>query len=152
MKKLLFTMVFATAAMFASAQFMVVTTIEQPGDGEDWGMENFTDNIGIGYEVNEKLTVGVARDKHTEDDGHDHDHGDDEDGFKLFARYNLMDMFYVSLDMPTEDATDNMNIGGGLSFNIWNSLYLEPSYTMPVNEDDNGDREGSFNFGISYKF
>ena len=54
--------------------------------------------------------------------------------------------------MPTEDGSDNMQIGLGMAFNVWNGLYVEPNYTMPVSEDDNGDREGSFNFGLSYRF
>ena len=51
------------------------------------------------------------------------------------------------------DGTDKVQVGLGYSFNVWNSLYFEPSYTMPVKEDDvTGDREGSFNFGLGWRF
>ena len=52
-----------------------------------------------------------------------------------------------------KDGTDKIQVGLGYSFNVWNSLYFEPSYTMPVKEDDvTGDREGSFNFGLGWRF
>ena len=54
--------------------------------------------------------------------------------------------------MPTEDGSDQMRVGIGYAFNVFNGIYFEPNYTMPVSEDDNGDREGSFNFGLSYRF
>jgi len=43
-------------------------------------------------------------------------------------------------------------IGVGFAFNVWNDLYVEPNYTMPTSEDADGNREGSFNFGVSYRF
>ena len=46
--------------------------------------------------------------------------------------------------MPTEDATDNITLGVGMSIKVWNSLYVEPNYTTR-------DDEGSFNVGLSYK-
>ena len=61
MKKLFLTMALALTTMFASAQFMVVTTIDQPADGEEWGMSNITDNMGVGYVLNDKMTLGVIR-------------------------------------------------------------------------------------------
>jgi len=55
--------------------------------------------------------------------------------------------------MPTEDGSDKMKLGLGYSFNVWQSLYFEPSYTMPVKEDAlTGDRKGEFNFGLGYRF
>ena len=48
-----------------------------------------------------------------------------------------------------EDASDNMNIGLGYSFNVWNSMWIEPYYTMPVNDPEDGsEREGTLNLGI----
>ena len=35
---------------------------------------------------------------------------------------------------------------------VWNELYVEPNYVLPLNEDENGEREGSFKLGLSYKF
>ena len=45
-----------------------------------------------------------------------------------------------------------MNIGVGYAFNIWDNLYIEPNYSIPTKEDENGDREGKFLIGVSYKF
>ena len=141
MKKLLLTAVVAFSTLVASAQFMVVTTYD--GDQEET-MDKITTNMGVGYMVNDMITVGVANG------------GDDADGegtYDIFARYNIAQMegAYASLTMPGDDAED-MSIGVGFAFNVWNGLYVEPNYTMPTSEDTDGNREGSFNFGLSYRF
>ena len=141
MKKLLLTAVVAFSTLVASAQFMVVTTYD--GDQEE-SMDKITTNMGIGYMVNDMITVGIANG------------GDDIDGegtYDIFARYNIAQMegAYASLTMPGDDAED-MSIGVGFAFNVWNGLYVEPNYTMPTSEDAEGNREGSFNFGLSYRF
>jgi len=142
MKKVLLTAVVALSTLVASAQFMVVTTYD--GDQEE-SMDKLTANMGVGYMVNDAFTVGLAK-------GAVNTEGDDT--YDLWARYNLsmMEGAYVGLQMPTKDGSDNMSIGLGFAFNVWNGLYVEPNYTMPTSEDDNGDREGSFNFGLSYRF
>lgn len=135
MNKLFLTMTLALVTMFASAQIMVVTTVEQPADDAEWGMSNFTDNLGIGYQLNEKITIGAVK------NGEDYD---------LWGRYQLK-MGYLSVQAPTEEMTDNLNIGVGYSLQVWNSLYVEPSYSMPLKEDGEGNREGAFKLGIAYK-
>ena len=47
----------------ASAQFMVVTTVNTPDSdmNEEWGTTNFTDNIGIGYIYNDKCVAGIVK-------------------------------------------------------------------------------------------
>ena len=150
MKKLFLTAVVALFTLGASAQFMVVTTYD---NDQEENMDKITSNLGIGYMVNDDFTVGLAKGSH---EGHDHAEGEDhdEDVYDLWVRYNLsmMEGAYVSLQMPTEDGSDNMKVGLGFAFNVWNGLYVEPNYSMPTSEDENGDREGSFNFGISYRF
>ncbi len=142
MKKLLLTTVVSLSTLIASAQFMVVTTYD--GDKEE-SMDKITANLGVGFMVNDAFTVGLAK-------GDVNAEGDDT--YDLWARYNLsmMEGAYVALQMPTEDGSDNMRIGLGVAVNVWNDLYVEPNYTMPTSEDENGDREGSFNFGLSYRF
>ena len=142
MKKVLLTAAIAFSTLIASAQFMVVTTYD--GDQEE-NADKITANLGVGYMVNDAFTVGLAK-------GAVDAAGDDT--YDLWARYNLsmMEGAYVGLQMPTKDGSDNMSIGLGFAFNVWNGLYVEPNYTMPTSEDENGDREGSFNFGLSYRF
>jgi hypothetical protein len=142
MKKILLTAVVALSTLVASAQFMVVTTYD--GDQEEKA-DKLTANLGVGYMVNDDFTVGLAKGA-VDAEGND--------TYDLWARYNLsmMEGAYASLQMPTKDGSENMSIGLGFSFNVWNGLYVEPNYTMPTSEDDNGDREGSFNFGLSYRF
>jgi len=142
MKKLLLTTVVALSTLIASAQFMLVTTYD--GDQEE-SMDKITANLGVGFMVNDAFTVGLAK-------GDVNAEGDDT--YDLWARYNLsmMEGAYVALQMPTENGSDNMRIGLGVAVNVWNDLYVEPNYTMPTSEDENGDREGSFNFGLSYRF
>ena len=150
MKKLLLTAVVAFSTLVASAQFMVVTTYD--GDQEE-SMDKITANMGIGYMVNDAFTVGLAKGDAVETiSGAD---TTSADGYDLFVRYNIAQVegAYASLQMPTKDASDNMSIGVGFAFNVWNGLYVEPNYTMPTKEDPvTKKREGTFNFGISYRF
>lgn len=135
MNKLFLTMTLALVTMFASAQIMVITTVEQPADDAEWEMSNFTDNLGIGYQLNEKTTIGIVK------NGEDYD---------LWGRYQLQ-MGYLSVQAPSEEIADNLNIGVGYSLQVWNSLYVEPSYSMPLKEDGEGNREGVIKVGIAYK-
>ena len=141
MKKVLLTAVVAFSTLVASAQFMVVTTYD--GDQEE-NMDKITANMGIGYMVSDAITVGLAQ-------GGENAAG--EDTRDIWARYNLSmaEGAYASLTMPGDD-DEGMSIGVGFAFNVWNGLYVEPNYSMPTSEDDDGNREGSFNFGISYRF
>ena len=129
------TMALAFATMFASAQFMVVTNIDQPADGEKWEMSSITDNMGVGYQINDKMTLGVVR---------------NGDAMDLWGRYNIS-FAYLTVQAPTDSMMDNMNIGVGYSLKVWNSLYVEPNYSMPLKENDEGNREGEFKLGISYR-
>jgi len=128
-------MTLAFVSMFASAQFMVITTIDQPEENAEWEMSNFTDNLGIGYQLNDKITIGAIK------NGEDYD---------LWGRYQLK-MGYLSVQAPTEEMTDNLNVGVGYSLKVWNNLYVEPNYSMPLKEDAEGNREGAFKLGIAYK-
>ena len=138
MKKLFLTAVVALFTLGSSAQFMVVTTYD--GDQEE-NIDKITANLGIGYSVSDVFTIGMVRNA--------------EEEFDIWARYDLgqfMDGAYLSAQMPTEDMADNMKIGVGMSFSVWNSMYIEPNYSMPLKEDDAGNREGSFKIGLAYRF
>jgi opacity protein-like surface antigen len=145
MKKLFLTSAVALCTLFASAQnFMVVTTYNAPEDGESFEMASLTDNMGIGYKLNDTWTVGLVT------------AGEDSLGDKsydLWGRYNWNANMYVSVQAPTEEMMDNMTIGLGYSFNVWNGLNVEPNYSMGLKEDETtGEREGTFNLGLSYRF
>ena len=129
------TMTLAFVSMFASAQFMVITTIDQPEENAEWEMSNFTDNLGIGYQLNDKITIGAIK------NGEDYD---------LWGRYQLK-MGYLSVQAPTEEMADNLNVGVGYSLRVWDNLYVEPNYSMPLKEDAEGNREGAFKLGIAYR-
>ena len=131
MKKMFLTMALALVTMISSAQFMVVTTMTQPADGEEWATSNITDNMGVGYVLNDKMTLGVVK------NGEDYD---------LWGRYNISFM-YLAVQAPTEETTDNMTFGVGYSLRVWNDLYIDPSYMMSTKEDS----EGEFKVGLSYK-
>jgi len=135
--------VVAFTTLFASAQFMVVTTYNAPEDGAEWEMTSLTDDMGIGYAVNDAWTVGFIK------------AGEDSLGdasYDLWGRYNWNENVYVSLQAPTEEMMDNLTVGIGYSYNVWKGLNVEPNYSMGLNEDEEGEREGSFNLGLSYKF
>ena len=144
MRNLFLTLTLACATLFAGAQnFMVVTTYNAPEDGADFELSSLTDNMGIGYSINDTWTVGLIA------------AGEDSVGGKnydLWGRYNWNANMYVSVQAPTEEMMDNLTVGLGYSFNAWKGLYIEPNYSMGLKEDTNGDREGTFNLGLAYRF
>ena len=129
MKKAILTTVVALFCVGASAQFRVMSNVNQPSDNETWNIDNFTNNMGFGYQVSDNVMLGVQK------------NGDDYD---FVGRYNVSDNLYLSAQMPNEDGVSNMTFGVGMSIKVWNELYVEPSYTTK-------DDEGSFNVGLSYK-
>ena len=142
MKKILLTVAVAFCTLVASAQFMVVTNYD---NDQEENMDKITANMGIGFMVNDMITIGMAKGSLDEDGN---------DTYDLWARYNLagVDGGYASLTMPSKDGSDDMQIGIGFSFNVWNGLHIEPNYSMGTSKNDDGDREGNFNFGLSYRF
>ena len=124
-------MFIAFSTLLASAQFMVTSTVIAPADSAEWGIDNFTNNMGIAYKINDNMFVGVMKD------------GED---FDLFGRYEMSNMF-ISAQAPMEDMFDNLRMGVGYSFAVCPAFFVEPNYTMNL-EGDNG----KFNVGLSYKF
>ena len=143
MNKLFLTMTLALFTTIASAQYSVMTTVTSMEDEAGETTYNATDKIGVGYQVNEKLMVGLTM--------------DGEDKYELLGRYALMNgvwgtcVYNYTKDSEAE-LMDNMELGLGYSFKVWDSLYFEPNYTIPVKADEAGDREGSLNLSVSYKF
>ena len=137
-------MAVAFSTLIASAQFTVVTSYVAPEDGAEWEMSSLTDNMGIGYALNGgQYIVGLIK------AGTD---SLDEATYDLWGRYNLKNNLYVSLQAPTKEMLDNLTVGLGYSYNVWKGLCIEPNYSMGLKEDEDGEREGSFNIGLSYKF
>ena len=139
MNKLFLTMLFAFSTMFASAQFVALTTFSE-GTDSTW---NATDMIGIGYQVNEKLMVGVTM--------------DGEDKYELLGRYDIHEGLWATCIYNYEkdseaELKDKLDLGVGYSYNIWRKLYIDPSYVVSLKEDEDGEREGEFRLGVSYKF
>ena len=137
-------MAVAFSTLIASAQFTVVTSYVAPEDGVEWEVSSLTDNMGIGYALNSgKCVVGLVK------AGTD---SLDEATYDLWGRYNLKNSLYVSVQAPMEEMMDNLTVGLGYSYNVWKGLCIEPNYSMGLKEDEDGEREGSFNLGLSYKF
>jgi len=139
MKKMFLTMVLAAGTLFAATaqDFTVVTSYNAPAEGEDFSVTDLTNTLGVLYNVADNCALGLVM------NGEEYD---------LLARYNYSDNIFISLQAPTEEAFDNLSIGLGYSFNVWNSLNVEPNYTMNANADEAGEREGTFNLGLSYRF
>ena len=162
MNKVFLTMLFALSTVIASAQWSILTTVNkvegidpvEPSMTEVYDGDvcpttdtddsyNVTDKIGIGYQVNEKLMVGVTK--------------DGEDAYELLGRYSIKEglwatCIYNHVKDSEDTMTDKLDVGLGYSFNVWKNLYVDPYYVMPVKENEEGEREGSFNLGFSYKF
>ena len=141
MTKLFLTMTLAFCTMIASAQYSVLTTVTSVEEADETTY-NVTDKLGVGYQVNEKLMVGLTM--------------DGEDNYELLGRYALINgvwgtcVYSYAKDSETE-LMDNVALGLGYSFRVWNNLYVEPNYTMPYKKDEAGEREGTLNLGVSYK-
>ena len=142
MNKLFLTMTLAFCTMIASAQYSVLTTVTSVEDETEETTYNITDKLGVGYQVSEKLMVGITM--------------DGEDKYELLGRYNLMNGVWgtcvYNYDSDTEEVINKIDIGLGYSLKVWNNLYIEPNYTMPLEEDEAGEREGTLNLSVSYKF
>ena len=137
-------MAVAFSTLIASAQFTVVTSYVAPEDGAEWEMSSLTDNLGIGYSLNGgQYIVGLVK------AGTD---SLDEATYDLWGRYNLQSNLYVSVQAPMEEMMENLTVGIGYSYGVWKGLCIEPNYSMGLKEDEDGEREGSFNIGLSYKF
>ena len=141
MNKLFLTMVLAFSTMIASAQFSVLTTISENADSA-WTV---TEKLGVGYDVNEKLMIGLTM--------------DGEDKYELLARYDLHHglwatcVYNYNTDAETEEKLmDKIDVGVGYSIKVWKGLHFDPNYTLSLKEDEEGDREGTLNLSVSYKF
>ena len=138
MNKLFLTMLFAVSTTLASAQFVGLTTLNE-GTDSTW---NVTDKIGVGYQVNEKLMVAATM--------------DGEDAYELLGRYDIHHGLWATCIYNYEkdseaEIKDKMEIGVGYSLNVWKELYVDPYYVVPMKEDSEGNREGEFRLGISYR-
>ena len=116
-------------AFSASAQLSLMSNVQEPDENVSWGIDNFTNNIGVGYQISDDVMVGVQQ---------------NGDIYDLIGRYNISNDLYLSVQMPTENSTDNITYGVGMSIHIWDNFYAEPNYTRK-------DEEGSINVGLSYK-
>ena len=142
MNKLFLTMALAFSTTIASAQYSVMTTVTSTEDEAGETTYNATDKIGVGYQVSEKLMLGVTR--------------DGEDNFEVLGRYALMNGVWGTCVYNHDDSDaelmDRVELGLGYSFKVWNDLYIDPNYTMPATANEAGEREGSLNLSVSYKF
>mgnify|MGYP001327631750 CR=1 FL=1 len=150
MKKLFLTTVVALFSLAASAQFLVATEISKTDDGEggeSYSIEGLTNNMSFGYEVMDKITIGITmKDATTDHAATDstwtanaapsvdstYDAGSytefDEDGdvvadMQIFVRYAISDDMYLQVTTPmsTEEGyngNDHMRIGICILYNL----------------------------------
>tara|TARA_R110000824_G_scaffold92435_3_gene224284 strand:- start:291 stop:746 length:456 start_codon:yes stop_codon:yes gene_type:complete len=138
MKKMFLTATLAFATIIASAQFSILTSLNTPDEGEEWSVSSLTENIGVGYQMNDKLMVGVTK--------------NGEESYDLLGRYTVKGAMYATCVYNYEseseaELSDKLSLGIGYSMKLWKGLYVEPNYTMLLKEDE----EGSFNVSLSYK-
>ena len=131
MNKLFLTMMLALITTFASAQYAVLTTLNEGADSTC----NITDKLCIGYEVNDKLMIGITM--------------DGEDKYELLGRYDIHEGLWATCiynhDTDSEDELkDKLDLGVGYSYNVWDKIYVDPYYVMPLKEDEDGNRAVSY--------
>ena len=129
MRKKLLVAALALCGLTASAQFSVMTTVTQPEDGDSWGADSFTNAMTVGYQLNDKMMIGVQKD------------GDD---YNLVGRYGLGSNLYLSLESPSDVSLESITFGVGYSKKIMGNLYVEPNYIFK-------EEEGEMRLGIAYK-
>lgn len=112
------------------AQFMVTSMVSSPAEGEDMSLDNLTDNIGVMYSM-DKISAGIMMD------------GDD---YNLVARYSFGDRLFA-YGLMTEE--EEISLGVGYALNVWNELYIEPSYLLDMESEDS---EGELKLSLTYKF
>ena len=134
MKKVFLTAILACATLISSAQFTIVSSVDSPNDGDSWEISNFTNNIGIGYSLNDKTMIGAVR---------------SGDNYNVFARHNL-GVGFICIESPTDNMSDNMDVGYGMYVDLYKGISINPMYMIPLKEDDDGNREGVFSIGLSY--
>ena len=128
MKKVILTLAVVFTTLVSSAQFMVVSDISQPSDDDNWGVGNFTNSIGIGYQVDDNLTVGLRK---------------RDDNYDVFGRYNLDGGIFISAQSSTDEFNlDNIELSVGYSLRVMDNIYVEPSY----------NRDGEFKIGAAIRF
>ena len=128
MKKVILTLAVVFTTLVSSAQFMVVSDISQPSDDESWGVGNFTNSIGVGYQVDDNLTVGLRK---------------KDDDYDIFGRYNLDGGIFISAQSSTDEFNlDSIDLSIGYSLKVMDNIYVEPSY----------NRDGEFKVGAAIRF
>ena len=136
MNKLFLTMLLSVATIVASAQITIISTVTEVDDEY-----NFTDNLAVGYNINNMLMLGLEM--------------DGEDNYEVMARYAFADncWAYGSFDTEGEgEYVDRLDLGVGYSFNIWQGLYIDPNYTVSMMKNSEDEYEGKLNFTVSYRF
>ena len=136
MNKLFLTMLLSVATIVASAQITIISTVTEVDDEY-----NFTDNLAVGYNVNNMLMLGLEM--------------NGEENYNVMARYSFADncWAYGSYDTEAEgELIDKLNLGVGYSFNVWQGLYIDPNYTVSMMKNSEDEYEGKLNFTVSYKF
>ena len=83
MNKLFLTMLFSVATIVASAQMTVMTTVTEVEDEY-----NFTDNLAVGYDVNDMLMLGLQM--------------NGEDNYEVMARYTFAENCWAYGSFDTE--------------------------------------------------
>tara|TARA_R100001163_G_C4939182_1_gene111799 strand:- start:29 stop:424 length:396 start_codon:yes stop_codon:yes gene_type:complete len=131
MTKNILTLLISLFSLTASAQFMVTSMLSEPANGEEMSLDNLTDNIGIMYSM-DKISLGVMM------------NGDDYD---LLARYAMGDKLFAYGLVNTDD--ESLSLGVGYALNVWDELYIEPSYLLDLEDEDN---EGELKLSLTYKF
>ena len=130
MRKILSTLVLGCSTLLLSAQISLMSDINSREEGDNWNISNFTNNIGIGYQIDDNIMIGVKK---------------DSSEYLMVGRYNLNSNLYISLETTDEFDVDNLVYGVGYSIKVWNNLYIQPEYIIR-------DDEGEVKIGMAYRF
>ena len=130
MRKILSTLVLGCSTLLLSAQISLMSDINSPEEGDNWNISNFTNNIGIGYQIDDNIMIGVKK---------------VSSEYLMVGRYNLNSNLYISLETTDEFDVDNLVYGVGYSIKVWNNLYIQPEYIIR-------DDEGEVKIGMAYRF
>lgn len=146
MKKLFLTSVVLLSGLFASAQFIVTTELAKD-DEDKYSVSSLTTNLGFGYEVMDKLTIGLSMKDATVDyAGTDSTWTLDTTGGNTIPTYD--DGSYTE---AVDDGTIVSDMQVFVRYAVSDNLFI--SVTTPMGSDDpNTSAQDLMRVGAGYSF
>ena len=152
MKKLFLTTVVALFSFAASAQFLVATELSKTDDGEggeSYSIEGLTNNMSFGYEVMDKITIGITMKDATTNTAAVAGVYADSSWVANNAGSTIGDTLTVAAD-EVEDGTVVADMQIFARYAISDNMFLQ--LTTPMSAEDGHNGNDYMRVGAGYSF